>query len=351
MTASVLHPFGRPDASGRIINGLNLDKLLDASRVDRTAPILSAAEHTLMMLNSIDMTGDEGHALGIEPIRKGYASVGIRSMLSRPTLGDALVVLSRYFAATSSVFTLDVARAGATARISLHARAKDPHSGSVLEEIWFNALYAFSCWFVGRRIPVRKASLTGVNQTELGPARLAQAGSMLVGATTSIEISVECLDWKRVISTVQEPVWEAMSSWLEEQSRPGQCGGIGWLRSTLDMTEAPAKTTAREAAGNDPVSSRQLARRLQRRHGVGFRQLRIEALVGMAEELLLASPEPIEAIAARLGYAEERSFRRFMRKHTGLTPSQMRKGAPRSSSGPDREVMDRIHALTRKIDV
>lgn len=351
MTVGVLHPFGTPDASGRIINGLKLDKLLALSCVDRAAPVLSAAEHTLMMLNSIDMTGDEGHALGIEPIRKGYASVGIRSMLSRPTLGDALTVLSRYFAATSSVFTLEITRVGGVAHISLRARAKDPYSGSVLEEIWFNALYAFSCWFVGRRIPIRAATLALANQPTRSSTWLAQAGSMTASSATGIEIFVGCLSWERATSTVQEPVWEAMSAWLEQHDHAGPSQGAGWLRSTLDAAEAPARTRAREAGGGDPVSGRQLARRLQRRHGAGFRQLRSEALVGMAEELLLASPEPIEAIAARLGYAEERSFRRFVRKHTGLTPAQLRRGAPRASSGPSREVMDRIHILTRKIDI
>ena len=106
---------------GVVLGGLDLDTLLRRSLVDPHATHVTSDQHTLLMLNSIDMTGDEAHALGAGRLNHGFASLGLRTMLSTSTLGAALEVLARYFATCSSVIRMRIDHAGDFTEVSLRA--------------------------------------------------------------------------------------------------------------------------------------------------------------------------------------------------------------------------------------
>jgi methylphosphotriester-DNA--protein-cysteine methyltransferase len=57
--------------------------------------------------------------------------------------------------------------------------------------------------------------------------------------------------------------------------------------------------------------------------GGGFRRIREEILVA-ASLTLLADARSISSIAIDLGYSDVRSFRRFIKRATGLTADQLR---------------------------
>ena len=71
------------------------------------------------------------------------------------------------------------------------------------------------------------------------------------------------------------------------------------------------------------VGPRSLQRALKT-EGVSFRKIRAEVLQRRARELLRETELPIEAIGARLGYAEPKSFRRAFKRWVGVSPMRYR---------------------------
>ncbi len=340
----------RPDTAGRVLGGLDYRTLLSRSLIEDDATHISSTQNILLMLNSIDMTDDEAHALAARRLHRGFASVGLRAMLSTSNLGSALDVLSRYFTACSSAFRLEVSRQDDVAQVAFRAEGRGGRRAVLLEEIWFNALYAFMCWFVGRRLPVLSATVARVERPNVHRVHWAAQASLFRGDLSSVRIPLACLEWRRRANDVEEPVWEALRFWIDEDAPPA-ARREGGLNPVLGAAEAPARVAAREAFDSRAISDRQLSRRLKREHGANFRTLRGEALVDIARDLLRSTDDPIDAIAAQLGYAEERSFRRFMQNQTGLTPAQIRRGTAVTPEPGEQETRARIHALTRKMEI
>ena len=74
------------------------------------------------------------------------------------------------------------------------------------------------------------------------------------------------------------------------------------------------------------VNVRTLQRRLQS-EGTSFRSILNEVRARMAEDLLGETELPLAEIAARLGYADDKSLRKAIRHVTGRTPSELRRAA------------------------
>jgi AraC-like DNA-binding protein len=77
-----------------------------------------------------------------------------------------------------------------------------------------------------------------------------------------------------------------------------------------------------EVAGELHLDPRTLRRKLTA-EGSSYRELVAQARKIRAEQML-AGNEPIEAIAARLGYAETASFTHAFTRWTGMPPSHFR---------------------------
>lgn len=338
-----------PTAGGLVLGGLDLDTLLSRSLVAADATSITPDQHILLMLNSIDMTGDEAHALGAGRLNTGFASLGLRTMLSTQSLGPALGVLARYFVTCSSIFRMAVGREGDFARVSLRASGREEDRSEVLEEIWFNALYTFMSWFVGRRIPVLAATVARLGPTAAYRIQWAKTARLERGEVSSVLIPLECLAWPRCASDVEEPVWEALRFWMDDETTASADARTG-LRAVFNRFDAPARARIGDAYTAVDIGERQRSRRIKREHGASFRDLRGDALVEAARKLLCSTDAPIDDIGAELGYSEERSFRRFIKSRTGVTPAQIRQGAMGTLPSPDPEVRSRIHALTRKME-
>lgn len=83
---------------------------------------------------------------------------------------------------------------------------------------------------------------------------------------------------------------------------------------------APEATAVANALG---MSTTTLRRQLAAA-GVGFRQLRENALQQAAKESLSQTRQPVEQIALRLGFSDGTAFRRAFRRWTGVAPSEWR---------------------------
>ena len=327
-----------------MLGGLDFERLLSRARVDPAATALTADQHFLMMLNSIDITDDESHGLADRPLRPGYAVIALRAMLGTATLEGALRVLARYFALSSSVFALEVREGGGLASIALKADGRHAVRAAMLEEIWLMTLNMFLSWFVGRRLPALAVSVARADHPDLGRPHWAIGAPVSLRESTSLLVPGACLKLPKRAGETDEPIWAAMSFWMQLTAPPP---GEGPLGAVLAQSAAPAKARLQDAV-DVALCERQAGRRVRQAHGSSFRELRAEALTELARDLLIRTDEPIEAIAARLGYAEESSVRRFMRSRTGLTPAQIRKTGPAPF---DPEARDLLRTLVRKLEV
>ena len=79
-----------------------------------------------------------------------------------------------------------------------------------------------------------------------------------------------------------------------------------------------------ELAEQVGVTSRQLARIMQRSYGCTFRQRLLEIRLYYAREYLTSTQLPVSRIAIRCGFTAESAFSAAFRKNVGCTPTQYR---------------------------
>jgi AraC-like DNA-binding protein len=331
-----------PTGASTVLGGLDLGALLSRAGIDPGTPRLSSDQHFLLMLSSIDLTDDECHGLGDRPLRPGFSEVGLRAMMSAATLEAALRVLARYYALSSQVFSLEVRAGDGLARIALRAEGRDRRRAAMLEEIWLMALFMFMNWFAGRGLPLAAMTVARPDHPDVGAAHWAFGAPVAVADVTSLTMPVEALQSPRRLVGGDEPIWDAIRFSLEGMATPAAARPMGGVFAGGD---APARVRLRDSLDGLALCERQVRRRVRQLHGASFRELRADALAEFARELLTAADEPVDAIAARLGYAEERSFRRFIRARTGLTPTQIRRGG----GLPDHAARERLRDLARRL--
>lgn len=101
------------------------------------------------------------------------------------------------------------------------------------------------------------------------------------------------------------------------------------LQNAIARNAAVGEYTAEALARQMNMSLRSL-QRLAKEFGFTIRQLLDEAREAKARQLVLDSDLGIEAIASRLGYSDNRAFRRAFKRWTGQTPVEFRQCCTRS---------------------
>ena len=106
---------------------------------------------------------------------------------------------------------------------------------------------------------------------------------------------------------------------------------VTWERLVIDnffSSNYDSKRNAAALAGELHISTRQLNRVLQKHYGMGFQEKTSAERLRIAVDRLTNSNESIAQIAEFLGFGSTTAFGVFIRKATGLTPSQIRRGEP-----------------------
>ena len=74
------------------------------------------------------------------------------------------------------------------------------------------------------------------------------------------------------------------------------------------------------------MSVRQTGRILQQTYGKGFREKMNECRLAVAVDLLKNTSKSIAQISEILGYSDPANFSSFVKRQTGISPAQIRKG-------------------------
>ncbi len=91
------------------------------------------------------------------------------------------------------------------------------------------------------------------------------------------------------------------------------------------LSHPPGKLSEEDAARQNFISKRTLARRLES-EGSSFRQLRDQLLMSLATDYLRDTTLSVEAVAGLLNYHDSSSFRRAFKRWMQMTPQQFREG-------------------------
>ncbi|HVI31043.1 helix-turn-helix domain-containing protein [Phenylobacterium sp.] len=315
------------------------EELLRRTGVARDATALTRSENTLLMLHSIVVLRDEGHELGSRRLPPGFASVGLRVMGSGRTLGAGLAALARYFAVADATFDLDLRIDGDQAEVSLRASGPDRAQAALLEDIWLAPLNAFIAWHIRDRTPVTAMTTARQDHPSLGGRHYWDRATVAAHDRTALRLPTASLALERRARAFEEPLWDAL--------RFSLCGERD-AASLPDGRAIDAQTTRQAFMALPHLGARQARRQVREATGASFRDLRAEAIVSRARAMLCETDRPVADIAAELGYAEERSFRRFLRRRTGLSPTAIRAAG---AAGVRLSAVHRqIHELTRIMD-
>lgn len=315
------------------------EELLRRTGVPSESVSLTRSENTLLMLHSIAALRDEGHALGSRRLPPGFASVGLRVMGSARTLGAGLEALARYFAVADATFELSLRIDGEEAEVSLRATGADRAQAAMLEDIWLAPLSAFIAWHIRDRTPVTAMTTARPDHPSRDGRHFWDSAPVAVHERTALRLPTASLRLERRATAFEEPLWDALRFSLREDGEAVRLPDGGAI---------DAQTTRQAFMALPHLGARQARRRMRATIGASFRDLRAAAIIEQAREMLCETDRPVVDIAAELGYAEERSFRRFLRKRTGLSPTAIR---AQGMAGVRLSAVHRqIHDLTRLMD-
>ena len=176
----------------------------------------------------------------------------------------------------------------------------------------------------------------------LGHRHWAIGGRVGLGEVTAFRFPRGLLGEPPSVRAGENVMWECHQTWL------GFVGARNWPTTPTNYASATGFLRFSDMVRESGMSANTLRRRLQASNG-GFRDARRRALVSIASDRLYASDESVETIAAELGYSDARSFRRFLKAATGLTPQQIRDRQGAVASQEDLRVLLALESLSARM--
>jgi AraC-like DNA-binding protein len=297
-----------------------LDEVLRTSLIHRSfgddRDQVTFEQFGLLILTTARAADDDSSGLGGKRIAAGTGALAAHIMMGCSTLEHALAAASRLYTSTPIRFAVTFHRDEALIAVRAQENTAD-ELAPALEELFTIFLFGLISYFLGQLLPVLAfqtrdplhPNLHGRHWASFSPVRLADPAGL--------RIPRGLLAARRVGEGCDHVYWAMIEPWLS--------------RARMDASAADARIVSLEGlrvdvlAAQAGVSPSTLRRRMARSQG-GFRIVRQKLVVEASLQLLRNSSHTTEAIAAELGYADARSFRRFIKAATGTTPEVLRAG-------------------------
>ncbi len=270
--------------------------------------------------------GDEFHGATDQPLRPGASDLIVARMLLSATVIDALRAFSEAWKFLVSSINMSV-----TSRengISLRWSAEDPTNEvhHIFAEGITTVFYGVFYWMTGERLQVLRIK-SPVSRQSSSSTMMELLGAPITYSGRDLEVifSPEVADIP--ILEVELDAWRdrvrSIVSDLYLESHRQESGGLfadkvrSAIRNGVDQ---------QNMAFNWGISVKTLARRLHQ-EGCTFREIQNEVRMQRAKSLIQAG-ESIDGIGYKLGYQDERSFRRAFHRWVGVSPSAYRSRYP-----------------------
>ena len=329
--------------AGAEAQGVSRDQLFGQSLIDLhygdDRDRISPAQHLLLCMNTAMAIDDAAHGFGSQRLQCSYSALSLRVMLGCSTLEAALYAVTKLYSLESSIVRVETGATGDVATLRFRADAKTESGSLILEDIALSWLFVCCGHFIGRPLPLIDVQTRDPAHMNLGARHWAAKAPVRHGAVTALHFPKAVLASRRIGQADGEAHWACLRPWLQ-----------------FVESDAPAPALAQATvsalrldrlARQEGLSPQALRRRLG-----GFRQIRRQALADAGVALLRADGASVEAVAADLGYADARSFRRFLKGATGKTPSEIRATAagPVSIAGSSPAVHRQIRHIASLLD-
>jgi AraC-like DNA-binding protein len=329
----------RRHTAGAVRQGLSFDSLMAESFIDLqygdNRDVIGPAQVVLLCMNTTMGLEDAAHGLATASIQPWHSALSLRLALGCTTLGNAISAVSRFYETISTAVRVNVQTEEDLVIISVGVNASNVEDEIQLEETYLIWFYMHCLYFLGRPMPVVDVSVRDPFHINLGRRHFGIGGMVRYGSVTSFRFSRNWLGARSTRRAGDNVHWESARLWLDFAQ------GKWATSSRTPYVEEGRFVRLSEMAEQRNVSRATMRRRLQSADG-GFRGGRERALVDAAMTLLLTNDYTVEAIAAELGYADVRNFRRFFKNATGLTPQQARTHSGNVATGEEQRILEKL---------
>ena len=274
---------------------------------------------------------DEAPGWFSRPLPWGSYGMLARASMGAPTLAVALKRWCRHH----GLLTQDVALAlhsdesGARVEITEHADLGEQREFALLSLL--RNLHGLSCWWVDSQIALLGAHFPGE-----APPHAAVYGRLFPGpvhfqaprAALVFDAHYLNLPLRKDAAAIDQMLRRALPIlvWPYRRDRLLSRQVARLLQAPRQVHGACGAPTAESLAAELGLSARSLHRQL-RAEGASVQQLKDEARLARASDLLLRTALPVARIAGLCGFASDKSFARAFRQWTGHSPQEHRRGA------------------------
>jgi AraC-like DNA-binding protein len=308
-------------AARAVSNGVCLDEVFDRSLIspkfgdDRDR--ISSLQMTLFQAVLVQQTNDSTHMMLRHRLEPDTGPLAFRILFGSTNLEDGLNAVSRFYQMASRCLQIKLATDGPYAFLAICAD-ENSDAGCLQEDIQLIYFFLGLSSYLQQPLPVSWLVTRDAQHINLGARHYAIGCPVRLGGTAGFAFPRELLSCRPPRSNVNEFFWHP-------------------LHTALRLTELEDPATLSDGASNLDLRVQKLAaeediapstyRRRMAQTGQNFRAYRERMLLQAAMALLRNQHWCIEAVAAELGYADARSFRRFIKRATGRTPSDIRNEA------------------------
>ncbi len=269
--------------------------------------------------------GDEGFALFSTPLPPGTFEFLCRSVISAPTLGEALQRSTRFLGLVLHDLSVHL-ESGSAGQALLRIREERPLAvGRVFAFEWLlRLLHGLASWLAGRSIVLERV--------QFPYPRPAHADDYALIYTAQSDFAADSLAASFSATLLDLPIRRdeaALASFLE--GSPGKITTLyrrdrEMVLRVRDILRAalPELPDLDGVARQLNLSPRTLHRRLEE-EGSSFRAIKDALRRDLALSRLTKTRQPLGQIAADLGFADPSAFFRAFVSWTGTSPSQYRK--------------------------
>ncbi len=289
-------------------------------------PALDLPTFWRLCAENIQSHNDESHGISVEPVPRGSVSVLFTAAKEADTLIEAL----ERFAATARLIRKECQIVVGKGRQAVHLTVRPRDGSSLRAEIYVECFAIVThCalrWMTGRRLnPVLVRGSAKLQ--DMGDTMLASLNAPLVRRGEGVTILYGKHDMNAPILAQKYKAWgdQEFESFLALIHEHDDATGPESLLEMHSMVRKHlwAGLRSQEAVSEAMHLSVATLRRRLTDEGTSFRRLSTDARRTQLQDLL-ATDTPIDDMAEKLGFSDDRSLRRFCRDNLGMSPRRYR---------------------------
>jgi AraC-like DNA-binding protein len=334
----------RRQCAGAVSEGVSQELLFERSliklRHGDDADQISPAQYLLLWMNTGMSIKDAAQGLGTTRFPLGHSALALRLMLGCASLEGAMQAVRKFYSMSSGAVRLELHTSHDYAALSVRCEGRIKTAAEVMEDTGLSFLFMCINVFLGRPMPVIDVITRDPTHFNLGGWHWAMKAPVRHGPIAAIRFSKALLASRPTRNGCHSAYWDCFRPWLQ------------FVEEDETAIVPASEFRLNGLAKKSGVSYATLRRRPERAHG-GFRPHRERTLANAGIALLRDSEASVDSVAAELGYADARSFRRFLKGATGKTPIEIRRGesAPWDTGGLSADIHRRIRETTALLEV